>query len=170
MQLSQVEVLASSRALLKNVPFRTKFERENFLYGSASGPRLLVILCQEIEALNNLFEQTSNEDELASVLNEMNIILEKINELKAEIGTDIETALENAEPEFWVEALARKAAIEALTQKFSFDNMEQMLKLPAELYEETITKCQSFLNVINKTTRLAERKANLSNVPSDVGE
>jgi thioredoxin-like negative regulator of GroEL len=42
--------------------------------------------------------------------------------------------------------------------------MGQMLKLPAELYEETIGKCQSFLNVINKVTRIAERKANLANV------
>ena len=28
---------------------------------------------------------------------------------------------------------------------------------------ETITKCQTFLNIINKTTRLAERKANVGN-------
>ena len=167
MPLSHNEVLDNSRTLLKNIPFRTKFERENFLYGSASGPRLLVVLCQEIEGLNNLFSQTDNVDEQQSLLDEMNVITDKINELKAEVGDDIATALEEAESDFWVETLARKAAIEALTQKFSFENMEQMLKMPAELYEETITKCQSFLNVINKTTRSAERKANVANVPTD---
>lgn len=167
MPLSVDEILDNSRTLLKSVPFRTKFERENFLYGSASGPRLLVILCQEIEGLNNLLNQTGNDDEQAALLEEMNIITNKINELKSEINSDLGTALEEAESEFWVEHLARKAAIEALTQKFTFENMEHMLKMPAELYEETITKCQSFLNVINKTTRLAERKANIANVPTD---
>jgi hypothetical protein len=94
----------------------------------------------------------------------MNIINGRIAELQAEIGTDVATAVEDAEPQFWVEELARKAAIEALTQSVSVENMAQMLKLPAELYEQTISRCQTFLNVINKTTRLAERKANLANV------
>ena len=84
--------------------------------------------------------------------------------MQAEIGTDVATAIENAEPTYWVEQLAKNAAVEAICQNVSIENMGQMLKLPAELYEQTVTRCQTFLNVINKTTRLAERKANLSNV------
>ena len=165
MSLTQNEILNNTRGVLKQVPFRTKFERENFLYGTHSGPRLLVTLCHDIEFLNTEYNRAVNEWEKAPILEEMNIVNAKIAELQQEIGADVRTAIEDAEAQFWVEELARKAAIEALCQTVTADNMGQMLKLPAELYEETITKCQTFLNVINKTTRLAERKANTANVP-----
>jgi len=164
MALTQNEILANTRSVLKQVPFRTTFERENFVYGTATGPRLLVSLCQEIEFLNSEHDKAASDWQRTVVLNEMNIINARIAELQAEIGTDVEAAIEAAEPQFWVEELARKAAIEALTQSVSVENMGQMLKLPAELYEQTITRCQTFLNVINKTTRLAERKANVGNI------
>jgi hypothetical protein len=164
MPLTQNEILNNTRAVLKQVPFRTNFERENFVYSVASGPRLLVSLCQEMEFLNSELEKATTDWQKQIILNEMNIINGRIAELQAEIGTDIATAVEEAEPQFWVEELARKAAVEALTQNVTTENMAQMLKLPAELYEQTISRCQTFLNVINKTTRLAERKANLANV------
>ena len=164
MPLTQNEILNNTRAVLKQVPFRTNFERENFVYSVASGPRLLVSLCQEMEFLNSELEKATTDWQKQIVLNEMNIINGRIAELQTEIGTDIATAVEEAEPQFWVEELARKAAVEALTQNVTTENMAQMLKLPAELYEQTISRCQTFLNVINKTTRLAERKANLANV------
>ena len=164
MALTQNEILANTRSVLKQVPFRTTFERENFVYGTATGPRLLVSLCQEIEFLNSEHDKAASDWQRTVVLNEMNITNARIAELQAEIGTDVEAAIEAAEPQFWVEELARKAAIEALTQSVSVENMGQMLKLPAELYEQTITRCQTFLNVINKTTRLAERKANVGNI------
>lgn len=164
MPLTQNEILNNTRAVLKQVPFRTNFERENFVYSVASGPRLLVSLCQEMEFLNSELEKATTDWQKQIVLNEMNIINGRIAELQTEIGTDIATAVEEAEPQFWVEELARKAAVEALTQNVTTENMAQMLKLPAELYEQTISRCQTFLNVINKTTRIAERKANLANV------
>ncbi len=164
MPLTQNEILNNTRAVLKQVPFRTNFERENFVYSVASGPRLLVSLCQEMEFLNSELEKATTDWQKQIVLNEMNIVNGRIAELQAEIGTDVATAVEEAEPQFWVEELARKAAVEALTQNVTTENMAQMLKLPAELYEQTISRCQTFLNVINKTTRIAERKANLANV------
>jgi hypothetical protein len=164
MPLTQNEILNNTRAVLKQVPFRTNFERENFVYSVASGPRLLVSLCQEMEFLNSELEKATTDWQKQIVLDEMNIINGRIAELKEEIGTDIAGAVEEAEPQFWVEELARKAAVEALTQNVTTENMAQMLKLPAELYEQTISRCQTFLNVINKTTRIAERKANLANV------
>ena len=164
MALTQNEILANTRTVLKQVPFRTNFERENFVYSVANGPRLLVSLCQEIEFLNSELEKATSDWQKEVVLTEMNIINARIAELQAEVGTDVAAAIESAEPQFWVEELARKAAIEALTQNVTTENMAQMLKLPAELYEQTISRCQTFLNVINKTTRLAERKANLANV------
>jgi len=164
MPLTQNEILNNTRSVLKQVPFRTNFERENFVYSVANGPRLLVSLCQEMEFLNSELEKATTDWQKQIVLNEMNIINARIAELQAEIGTDVATAVEEAEPQFWVEELARKAAVEALTQSVSVENMAQMLKLPAELYEQTISRCQTFLNVINKTTRIAERKANLANV------
>jgi hypothetical protein len=163
MSLTQNEILANTRSVLNQVPFRTTFERENFVFGSASGPRLLVALCQDIEFLNNEYGNALNEMAKASILEEMNLINAKIAELQVEIGADVRQAIEDAESQYWVEELARKAAIEALCQSVTFENMSQMLKLPSELYEETVTKCQTFLNVINKTTRLAERKANINN-------
>jgi hypothetical protein len=170
MPLTHNEILEKNRSLLKDVPFRSNFERENFLYGSASGPRLIVVLLYEIEGLNNLYLQSEVEFERDALLKEMNIISVKIDELSQELNGDLVTALEEAEPAYWAETLARTGAVEAICQEVSIENMSAMLKLPADIYEETITKCQSFLNVINKTTRLAERKANLANVPSDVGE
>jgi uncharacterized protein YecA (UPF0149 family) len=164
MPLTQNEILASTRAVLKQVPFRTNFERENFVYSIATGPRLLVSLCQEMEFLNSELEKAITDWQKQVVLDEMNIINTRIAELKEEIGPDVAKAVEDAEPQFWVEELARKAAVEALTQNVTTENMAQMLKLPAELYEQTISRCQTFLNVINKTTRIAERKANLANV------
>lgn len=164
MPLTQNEILNNTRAVLKQVPFRTNFERENFVYSVASGPRLLVSLCQEMEFLNSELEKATTDWQKQIVLNEMNIINGRIAELQAEIGADVAAAVEEAEPQFWVEELARKAAVEALTQNVTTENMAQMLKLPAELYEQTISRCQTFLNVINKTTRIAERKANLANV------
>lgn len=167
MSLTQNEILNNTRSVLQQVPFRTTFERENFVYGVANGPRLLVTLCQEMEFLNSEYEKAVLDWQKQVVLTEMNIINARIAELQAEIGTNVTTALEVAEPQFWVEELARKAAIEALTQHVSVENMAQMLKLPAELYEQTISRCQTFLNVINKTTRLAERKANTANVDTE---
>jgi hypothetical protein len=164
MALTQNEILANTRTVLKQVPFRTTFERENFVYSVANGPRLLVSLCQETEFLNSEYEKAKSDWEKENILKEMNIINARIAELQAEVGTDVAAAIEEAEPQFWVEELARKAAIEALTQNVTTENMAQMLKLPAELYEKTISRCQTFLNVINKTTRMAERKANLANL------
>lgn len=167
---TQYEILLKSRSLLGQAPFRTTFERENFLYGNLTGARLLIALCKEIENLNLLLDASKQEWERTSILNEMNIISEKISEIEAEVGTDVAKSLEDAESEYWVGELARKAAVEALCQNVTTENMGQMLKLPAELYEESITRCQTFLNVINKTTRLAERKANVANVRAESQE
>lgn len=164
MPLTQNEILNNTRAVLKQVPFRTNFERENFVYSVASGPRLLVSLCQEMEFLNSELEKANTDWQKQIVLDEMNIINGRIAELQAEVGADVAKAIEDAEPAYWVEELAKNSAVEAICQKVSIENMGQMLKLPAELYEETIIRCQTFLNVINKTTRLAERKANLANI------
>ena len=161
--LAQNEILHNTRSVLQQVPYRTTFERENFLFSSATGPRLLVTLCHDVEFLNGEYNKASTDWEKTALLDEMNKINAKIKELQTELGSDIAQAIEEAEPQFWVEELARKAAIEALCQAVTTENMGQMLKLPAELYEETITKCQTFLNIINKTTRVAERKANVGN-------
>jgi hypothetical protein len=161
--LSQNEILHNTRGVLQQVPYRTTFERENFLFSSSTGPRLMVTLCHDIEFLNGEYNKAGTDWDKTALLDEMNKVNDKIKELQVELGTNIAQAIEEAEPQFWVEELARKAAIEALCQSVTTENMGQMLKLPAELYEETITKCQSFLNVINKTTRLAERKANVGN-------
>lgn len=168
--LQQNQILHNARSILRQVPYRTNFERENFLFSNQEGPRFLIALCRDIEFLNVEYAKSTNELEKAAILAEMNIISAKIEEVKATIGDDITKAIEDAEPQYWVEELSRQAAIEALVQKTTTENMGQMLKLPAELYEEAITKCQYFLNVISKVTRQAERKANLSNVPSSTVE
>lgn len=171
MALSQNEILNSTRSVLKQVPFRTKFERDNFVLSVASGPRLLVSLCQEMEFLNSEYEKATVDWVKDNILTEMNIINDKINELKGELSTDdIAKAIEDAEPAFWVEELARKAAVEAICQSVTVENMTQMLKLPSELYEEAITRCQTILNVVNKTTRMAERKANIASTATETNE
>lgn len=166
MPSSHADIVSNTITLLKQIPFRTKFERENFLYGTHTGPRLLTILCQDIISLNEIYNKSVIDWEKERVLTEMNLINEKIIELMLEFP-NISKSLEEEDAAFWVEHLARKAAVEALCQQVSIENMSQMLKLPAEQYEETVTKCQMFLNIINKTTRIAERKANVSNVSTE---
>lgn len=167
MSLSQNEISAKAVGLLKQVPYRTNFERENFLFGTTNGPRLLVELCKEIERLNKECTAELLDWKKEIILEEMNLISARVDEIVAETGTDIRAELEKAEPDHWVEALARHASVEALCQEVTPENMSTMLKLPAELYEEAITKTQQYLNVINKTTRMAERKANVSNIPTE---
>lgn len=167
MSLSQNEILAKTYALLKQAPYRTTFERENFLYTTTSSPRLLIELCLEVEKLNNEYSAATQDWQKTAILDEMNIISARVDELQAEVGSNLRAALEDAEPEYWVETLARDASVEAICQAVTVHNMSTLLKLPAELYETTITKTQQYLNVINKTTRIAERKANVSNVPGD---
>jgi hypothetical protein len=116
MPLQQNEILFSTRNLLKQVPYRTTFERENFLFNSQGGPRLLVTLCQDIEFLNSEYLKVSNDWEKEAILAEMNAVNAKIVELQAEIGSDLAKAIEEGEPAFWVEELARRSAIEALCQ------------------------------------------------------
>ncbi len=70
MPLTQNEILNNTRAVLKQVPFRTNFERENFVYSVASGPRLLVSLCQEMEFLNSELEKATTDWQKQIVLNE----------------------------------------------------------------------------------------------------
>lgn len=170
MPLQQNDILYTARSILSKVPYRTKFERENFLFSNQEGPRFLIALCRDIEFLNTEYVKSTNDLEKTAILAEMNIIAAKINDVKTNIGDNIAKELEDAEPRYWVEELSRKAAIEALVQKTTAENMGQMLKLPAELYEEAITKCQYFLNVISKVTRQAERKANLTNTPTSTND
>jgi hypothetical protein len=167
MAKTQNEILVEARSVLSQVPFRTKFERENFLYGAFTGPRLLVALCKEIEVLNGMHNASVLDYEKDSILEEMNILAARAEEIRQELGTNVKQAIEDAEAGYWVEEMARRSAVEAICQAVTTETMDQMLKLPSELYEETITKCQTFLNVINKTTRLAERKANVSNIKTD---
>jgi len=158
MSLTHSEIFTAAESILKQTPFRTKFERENFLYSTSSGPRLLVALCNDIIDLNEQHENATTEWIKAAILVEMNIINNRIKELQIEFP-NINTALEESEGQYWTEHLAQKAAIEAICMKVSVENMTRMLALPAEMYEEAITRCQTLLNVINKTTRAAERKA-----------
>jgi len=167
MSLTQNEILSKAIGLLKQVPYRTEFERENFLFGTISGPRLLIALCKEIDSLNTQYEKSTQDWMKSSILEEMNIINVKIEELSAEYGLNLREELEKAESAHWVEELARQASVEALCQEVTPENMGTLLKLPAELYEEAITKTQQYLNVINKTTRIAERKANISNISAE---
>lgn len=167
MSLSQNEILAKAVDLLKQVPYRTNFERENFLFSTTNGPRLLVELCKEIQRLNNEYTAESSDWKKEIILEEMNLISARVDEIVVETGTDIRAELEKGEPDHWVETLARHASVEALCQEVTPENMSTMLKLPAELYEDAITKTQQYLNVINKTTRMAERKANISNIPAE---
>ena len=159
--------MAKAIGFLKQAPYRTEFERENFLFGTVSGPRLLIALCKEIDSLNSQYEKSTQDWLKNSILEEMNIINDKIDELSAELGSNFREELEQAESTHWVEELARRASIEALCQEVTPDNMGTLLKLPAELYEEAITKTQQYLNVINKTTRIAERKANIGNISAE---
>lgn len=167
----QVEdIVNSARGIQARMPFRTNFERENFLLNTVEGPRLILILCQDIEQLNTYYENCRFDWEKQQVLAEMVIINAKIQELIEEYGEDIAQAVEEAEPTYWAETFARNSAVEALTQKMTHDNMADMLNLPLPIYEAAITKCQAYLNVITKTTRAAERKANAASRDSDSDE
>lgn len=165
MTKSAESIINEVRNVQSGVPFRTSFERENFVYNEAEGPRLVLLLCQDLTQLFNHHETAcQSEWEKEAVLKEMNIVQNKLNEVMEELGVtnpeEFVDALEQAEPEYWSETLSRRAAVEALSNKHSTANMSDMLNLPLEVYEQTIMKTQTYLNVVNKTTRVAERTAN----------
>jgi len=165
MTKSAEDIIKTIHGIQAAVPFRTNFERENFVYNEAEGPRLVLILCHDVNKLYQHYDTNCQTDwEKEACAKEMNIVQEKINEVMAELGLntpeEFVNALEEAEPEYWSETLSRRAAVEALSAKMTTDNMSDMLNLPLEIYEETIMKTQTYLNVVNKTTRGAERTAN----------
>lgn len=158
---SAADILTAAVNILKTVPYRTDYERENFLFGNLPpGPRLLLLLCNEINRLYSEYSTVIEDWERIVIEKEMNIINNKIEQTKLLIGEDFNNELEKAEPKHWIEELAKRASIEALVQKITYENMSTMLKLSPTEYEEAITKCQVYLNAINKVTRGAERKAN----------
>lgn len=165
MSNSAEDIVNSTRGIQSGVPFRTNFERENFLFNTVEGPRLILVLCQDIEQLNQLYENCRFDWEKKQILDEMIIVNSKIKELLEQYGDNVAQAVEDDEPNYWAETLARRAAIETLTQKMTHDNMADMLNLPLQVYESSVTKCQTYLNVVSKTTRAAERKANMASRP-----
>lgn len=160
--MSAQDLVEKAYEIQAQMPFRTEFERENFLFNTVEGPRLILVLCQDLDQLFQYHENCRFDWERAAVVKEMEIISNKIDELKREFGDNIAEAVENDEPNYWAETLARRAAIETLTQKMTHDNMAEMLNLPLPVYEAAVTKCQTYLNVVSKTTRAAERKANIA--------
>jgi hypothetical protein len=112
-----------------------------------------------------VYENCRFDWEKKQVLDEMTIVNNKVKELQEQYGTDIARVVEEDEPNYWAESMARRAAIEALTQKMTHDTMADMLNLPLPIYEAAVTKCQTYINVVSKTTRAAERKANMASRP-----
>lgn len=164
----QVDLLVSSTSkaveILSKLPLRTTFERENFLYNTVEGPRLIQVLCDEVVALQDRYLHENKDWQRVRISNEINIINSKIEQLIEQYGSDVAAAIESAEENFWTETYARRGAVEAITQQLTNANMQSMLNLPMPMYEAAITKCQTYINAITKTTRAAERKANLASV------
>lgn len=160
--MSAQDFVEKAYQIQAQMPFRTEFERENFLFNTVEGPRLILVLCQDLDQLFQYHENCRFDWERAAVEKEMEIVWAKIEELKREFGENVAEAVEKDEENYWSETLARRAAIETLTQKMTHDNMAEMLNLPLAVYESAVTKCQTYLNVVAKTTRAAERKANIA--------
>ena len=165
MSNSAEDIVNNARNIQAGMPFRTDFERENFLFNTVEGPRLILVLCQDLEQLNSVYENCRFDWEKKQVLDEMTIVNNKVKELQEQYGTDIARVVEEDEPNYWAESMARRAAIEALTQKMTHDTMADMLNLPLPIYEAAVTKCQTYINVVSKTTRAAERKSNMAARP-----
>lgn len=162
------DIINAVRSIQAKIPYRTKFERENFLFNRVEGPRLITVLCEDINQLYTQYNNCLYDWQKEQIQEEMNIVKAKLDELIAEYGSNVASAIEDAEPAYWEETLARRGVVEALIQKVSYDNMANMLQLPVPNYESAITKCQTYLNSISKTTRAAERKANLANLANIV--
>jgi hypothetical protein len=150
--------------ILENVPFRSNFERDNFLLNKTSGPRLLVAIGEEITRLNLQLNSPGLQEFMKKrILGEVKVLVEKFDSLQAELGAtpeNIANLIEENEEEYYAEKLARIAAVETLVQETTVENMDLMLNLPVEVFEKAIFKCKSYINVVGKTTREQERKAN----------
>ena len=158
------DIISAVHSIQTKIPYRTQFERENFLFNRVEGPRLILVLCEDLNNLYSVYENSTHDWQKTQIQEEMTIVKAKLDELIAEHGSDVAAAIESAEPAYWEETFARRGVVEALIQKVSYDNMANMLQLPMQNYEAAITKCQTYLNSISKTTRAAERKANLANM------
>lgn len=159
-----VQTTAKAVEILSKLPLRTNFERENFLFNTVEGPRLIQTLCDEVVVLQEQYLSEPKDWQRARIVNEINVINAKIESLVEKYGSDVAAAIESADADFWAETYARRGAVEAITQQLTNANMQSMLNLPMPMYEAAITKCQTYINAITKTTRAAERKANLASV------
>jgi hypothetical protein len=127
MPLQQNEILFSTRNLLKQVPYRTTFERENFLFNSQGGPRLLVTLCQDIEFLNSEYLKVSNDWEKEAILAEMNAVNAKIVELKEHLSKSIKT-IQDPATKIKVGEIAKQLVELDKTSKVNDDHLVDLMQ------------------------------------------
>ena len=94
MSNSAEDIVNNARNIQAGMPFRTDFERENFLFNTVEGPRLILVLCQDLEQLNSVYENCRFDWEKKQVLDEMTIVNNKVKELQEQYGTDIARVVE----------------------------------------------------------------------------
>lgn len=139
-------------------PGKSMFEQENF--GSTAGAeysRYVIGVINEIRKIESDLENKLTAFEKNSLTAEKARLLAGLNSHNVE---DLESAIlnfEESEPEYWVNYLGKRAAIEVLTMgRPSFETMDKMIRLPEELYIKASQLCVKLANAVDAVTKQAE--------------
>ena len=161
---------------------RSDFEFETFFLGQYPTPaRQMIAVMEEIlKVSKQIFVLENTEvDEDEEFTKKQNIINAKKNLLQLEDWYQGFTAkerelilkkFEGEESEYWVNVLGKRAAIEVLAQKhISTETMNQLIKLPRELFETATSICNEYINMVTTITEEVENSMEnfVNGVPED---
>jgi hypothetical protein len=151
---------------------RSDFEFEMFFLGQYPTPaRQLIAVMEEMEkyatiiqTLQSGVESTHSEgitkwrkiDKANKIYNQLNDWYQKFTPTER---AEILKNFENEEPEYWANVLGRRTALEVLSQKqASVETMDQMIKLPRELFETATAVCNDYIQMITDVIKNVEER------------
>ena len=139
---------------------RSDFEFETFFLGQYPTPaRQMIAVMEEILRISTTITALENEHQLANVNKNLKQLTNWYEGFDAKERADILKNFENEEPEYWVNVLGRRAALEVLSQKqASVETMEHMIKLPRELFETATSVCNDYIHMITDIIKNVEEK------------
>ena len=150
---------------------RTRYEIETFVLGEHPHPaRQAQLLINEIRRVKAGIVIESGEHAKASLEAELNIL----NEILTDMGTkhDIPALLENIETyeeQYWVDRLARLAAIDMLTiGKIQPDHMNRIAALNDTAFDNCVKTTTQLAKLLNDGVVQAERQLAQDMVPQEM--
>lgn len=148
------------QAVFDACPYSTvsKFEQENFNNEADAGrPRAIIESINRIRKIESDLASEIRPFEQALLQEEKSQLEATLDQIGEEKLLELINGREDAEQEYWVNHLGKKAAIEVLTiGKPSIETLTKMVKLPEDAYVKATQLCVRLANKIKAATVRAE--------------